>query len=62
MFDKMFSRINLTLFVQISVPGACLVSKILKEGGVYFKVRVAIHMKFQKFMIFFSQITINNYH
>ena len=37
-------------------------SVALKEGGAYFKVRGIILMKFQNFIIFSFQITINNYH
>ena len=32
----------------------------LNEGDAYFKVKEIIHMKFQNFVIFSFQITINN--
>ena len=56
----------------MSALGAYLISKLygaaligwrrLKEGGVYFKFRGIIHMKFQNLVIFFFRKTINNHH
>ena len=34
----------------------------LKEGDAYFKVSEIIQLKFQKFVIFFFQVTENNCH
>ena len=41
---------------------ALLKESCLKEGSPYLKVREIIHMKFQNFVKFSFQITINNYH
>ena len=70
--DEIFSRTNLTVFGVISILGAYLISKFevmaliggwcLKEGGAYFKERGTLHIKFQNFVVFSFQITINNCH
>ena len=42
---------------MVLIAGQCL-----KEGDPYFKVREIIPMKFQSSIMFYSQITLNNYH
>ena len=50
-----------TYFIS-KLPGAALARGLrLKEGGAYFKVKGIITMKFQNFVIFSFQITMNNY-
>ena len=60
------------VFPLISVPGAYLISKLqdaalivgwhFKEEGACFKARGITHMKFQNFLFFSFQITIDDYH
>ena len=35
---------------------------MFKKGGVYFKVRESIHVKYLNFVVFSFQVTINNFH
>ena len=50
----------------ISASSAYLILKLegkrLKDGGAYLKVKGIIPMKFQNILVFFLQITVNNYH
>ena len=43
-------------------PRRLLNFEVLLEGGAYIKVTEIIHMKFQNFVQFFFQVTINNCH